>query len=97
MTRDIEFRLLGHASDDGELLATDAINIIKSFKDLTHGLTRAVSERGGLGRTESVLERLSTVRVSLREGSTRVIFKVGDDEAFDVEDTISHDVDSEKR
>ena len=94
MTRDIEFRLLGHESDEGELLATDAINIIRSFKELAYRLTRAVSERSGLGRAEAALERLSTVRVSLKEGSTRVVFKVGDDAALDLVDPITRDVDT---
>lgn len=94
MTRDIEFRLVGHDSDDGELLAADAINIIRSFRELAYRLTRAVADRSGLGRTEAALERLSTVRVSLKEGSTRVVFKVGDDEALEIADPISRDVDT---
>lgn len=94
MTRDIEFRLLQHDSASGELLARDAISLIRSFNELAYRLTRAVADRPGLGRSEAVLERLSKVRVSLREGSTRVVFKVGDTDALDLDDPISRDVDA---
>lgn len=93
MTREIEFRLVGHLSHDGQLLAADALSLIRSFKDLTYRLTRAVAERPGLGRTDAVLEKLATVRVALRDGSTRVVFVVGDEGALDLDDPISGDVD----
>lgn len=82
MTREIEIRLFDHRSGDGELLAVDAVNLIGSFKDVTYRLTRAVAERPGLGRTDAVIESLSTVRVALRPGSTRVVFIVGDNTAL---------------
>lgn len=82
MTRDIEFRLLGHPSADGELLAADAVSLIQAFKDVTYRLTRAVADRPGLGRTATSLESLATVRVALRTGSTRLVFVVGDTSAL---------------
>lgn len=92
MTREIELRLIGHASADGQILAPDALGLIGSFKDVAYRLTRAVADRPGLGRTDAVLERLATVRVALREGSTRLIFIVGDDSALEI-DPISDGVD----
>lgn len=92
MTREIEIRLIGHQSADGELLAADAVGIISSFKDIAYRLTRSVAERPGLGRTDAVLERLATVRVGLREGSTRVVFVVGDEGA--ILDPVSDQVDA---
>lgn len=82
MTREIEFRLLDHDSADGELLAHDAVAIISAFRDLTYRVTRAVADRPGLGRTAATIERLATVRVALRDGSTRVVFVVGDETAL---------------
>ncbi|NNG38062.1 hypothetical protein HJ588_02070 [Flexivirga sp. ID2601S] len=82
MTREIEIRLIGHESADGELLAADALGIIGSFKDLAYRLTRSAAKRDGLGRTDAVLERLATVRVGLRKGSTQVVFVVGDQNAI---------------
>lgn len=81
-TRNIEIRLVGHQSPDGQLLAADAVALIAAFKDVTYRLTRAVAERPGLGRTDASLEKLATVRVALRSGSTRVVFTVGDDAAL---------------
>lgn len=92
MTREIELRLIGHGSEDGELLAADALGIISSFKDITYRLTRSVAERPGLGRTDAVIERLATVRVGLRKGSTRVVFVVGDEDA--ILDPVSEQVDA---
>ncbi|WP_188836386.1 hypothetical protein [Flexivirga endophytica] len=91
-TREIEFRLIDHQSADGELLAVDALGIISSFKDITYRLTRSVAARSGLGRTDAVLERLATVRVGLRNGSTRVVFVVGDQDA--IIDPVSEQVDA---
>ncbi|MDO5682373.1 MAG: hypothetical protein Q4G46_06060, partial [Propionibacteriaceae bacterium] len=82
MTRQYQFRLEGHASAPGELLASDAIALIRAFKDLAYRLTRSVADRPGLGRANSTIEKLSTVRVSLREGSTRLMFAVGDIDAI---------------
>ncbi len=82
MTRDIEFRLIGHASADGQLLAADAVGLITAFKEVTYRLTRFVAERPTLGRADAVLERLATVRVALRSGSTRVVFAIGDEDAL---------------
>lgn len=93
MTREFEIRLLGHPSRVGTLLASDALALIKAFKELTYRLTRAVAERPGLGRTDAALERLGTVRVALAESSPRVIFVVGDEAALDLEDPISTGVD----
>ena len=59
MTRDIEFRLVGHDSDDGELLAADAINIIRSFK-----LTLTVLNRSRAASVRPRPDRSATARVS---------------------------------
>ncbi len=82
MLREIEIRLIGHQSADGELLAADAIRLVTSFKELAYRLTRLIAERSGLGRTDAVIERLATVRVALRPGSTRIVFIVGDQAAL---------------
>lgn len=82
MTREIEIRLIGHGSPEGALLAADALGLIASFKDVTYRLTRAVADRPGLGRTDAILEKLATVQVALRPGSTRVVFVVGDEAAL---------------
>lgn len=93
MTREFEIRLVGHPSRDGTLLASDALALIKAFKELTYRLTRAVADRTGLGRTDAALERLGTVRVGLAATSARLIFVVGDEAALDLEDPISSGVD----
>ena len=85
MTREFDIRLVGHDAADGTLLAGDAVAIIDAFKDVTYRLTRAVAERPGLGRAAAELERLASVRVALRPGSTRVVFTVGDDAALDID------------
>ncbi|MDN5724968.1 MAG: hypothetical protein L0G99_03405 [Propionibacteriales bacterium] len=82
MTREIEIRLIGHQSADGELMAADAINLISSFRELAYRLTRSVVERPSLGRAPGTVERLAAVRVALRPGSTRVVFVVGDEAAL---------------
>lgn len=82
MTREIEIRLIGHGSPDGALPAADALGLIASFKDVAYRLTRAVADRPGLGRTDATLEKLATVQVALRPGSTRVVFVVGDEAAL---------------
>lgn len=82
MTRQIEFRLIGHDGADGELLAADALLLIGAFRELAYRLTRAVAEGPGLGRAKAVIERISTVHVALRTGSTRVVFVLGDDKAL---------------
>ena len=48
MLREIEIRLIGHQSADGELLAADAIRLVTSFKELAYRLTRLIAERSGL-------------------------------------------------
>ncbi|MFC6715103.1 hypothetical protein [Branchiibius cervicis] len=82
MTRQYEIRLIGHQAPDGEVLSSDAVNLISSFKELTYRLTRSAANREGLGRTDAVLEKLATVRVSLRAGSTRLGFVVGDEDGL---------------
>jgi hypothetical protein len=82
MTRDVEIRLIGHPTADGQMLAADAVSLITAFKDITYRLTRSVAERPGLGQADSVLEKLATVRVALQAGSTRVIFASGDETAL---------------
>lgn len=91
MTREMEIRLIGHPSDDGQLLASDAVRLIEAFRHVTYRLTRAVADRPGLGRTVSDLEGMATVRVRLAEGSTRLVFEIGDTSA--VIDPLSEGVD----
>lgn len=91
--RSIEIRLIGHRSGAGEILGDDAVHLVQAVKDLVYRLTRAAADRAGLGRAPAVIEQLSTVRLSLAEGSTRLIFRVGEEEALDI-DPLAADVDA---
>lgn len=75
--RDYEIRLVGHDSDDGEIMFDDLDRVGKAVKDLVYRLTREAADRAGAGRAPRVLEDLSAVRVGMQAGSTRLIFRVG--------------------
>jgi hypothetical protein len=96
MSREISFRLVGHASPDGSLLAADAEALSRAFQTLMTRLTRSAADRPGRGRPQSVIEALSRVRLSLRPGSTVVAFSVGDPDALDV-DPLAPKVDEDFR
>jgi len=91
MTREYRIRLEGQRSAPGELLANDAVALISAFKDLTYRLTRMVTDRVGLGRTDAPLEALAQVRVGQRisHGATELTFQVGDDTALELDDPVS--------
>lgn len=90
----IEFRLVGQPSPDGQILASHAASISRALEALVHRLTREAAGRAGLGRTHRVLEKLAEVRlVGLGEGSTRLYYRVGDANALEIPDPLSQDVD----
>ncbi|WP_144009069.1 hypothetical protein [Enemella evansiae] len=89
----MQLRLKGHTAPDGELSALEGVALIEAFRDLIYRVTRAAADRQGLGRTDSVLEQLSSVRFGLKPGSTTITFEIGDDAALDVEDSISQTAD----
>lgn len=92
--RDYEIRLRGQDSDDGEILFEDLDRIGAALKALIYRVTRAAASRAGLGRAPTEIERLSTVRVALAAGSTRLIFRVGDRGALEI-DPLGLPVDAE--
>lgn len=90
----IEVRLVGQQSPDGEIVASHAASISKALEALIHRLTREAAGRAGLGRTHRVLERFAEVRlVGLGEGSTRLFYRVGDADALDIIDPLAQAVD----
>lgn len=82
---EVELRLLGQPSPDGEILAEDLIAIAAATKTLTYRLTRLVASAEGLGRTTADLEALAQVRLTLAPGSTRVICRIGDLGALEID------------
>lgn len=90
--RDYELRLVGHDSDDGEILFEDLDRIGTAIKAAIYRLTRDAADRSGTGRAPADIERLASVRVGLAAGSTRLMFRIGDRSALSV-DPLADDVD----
>ena len=92
--REIELRLSGHAGPPGELRADHAARIGETLQSLVLRLTREAAGVAGLGRPVRVLEQIGEVRLAgVAEGSTRLIYRVGDSTSLDV-DPLSDAVDA---
>ena len=92
--REIELRLSGHAGPPGELRADHAARIGETLQSLVLRLTREAAGVAGLGRPVRVLEQIGEVRLAgVAEGSTRLIYRVGDSTSLDV-DPLSEAVDA---
>ncbi len=92
--REIELRLSGHAGPPGELRADHAARIGETLQSLVLRLTREAAGAAGLGRPVRVLEQIGEVRLAgVAEGSTRLIYRVGDSTSLDV-DPLSDAVDA---
>ncbi|MGB2701595.1 MAG: hypothetical protein WBC31_14625 [Candidatus Phosphoribacter baldrii] len=83
--RSYEIRLLEHDSEPGEILVDDLERLAGAFKDIVYRLTRHAAEHVRAGRAPGDVERLSQVRLSLLQGSTRLCFRVGDQHSLDVD------------
>lgn len=92
--RDIELRLIGHPSPSGKVEATTAVDVTDAMRALMYRLTRLVAERPGLGRANASVERASVLRLGLAEGSTRMIFTIGEEHTL-VDDPWAPTVDEE--
>ncbi len=91
--RDIEVRLIGHPSPDGQILAQDASGISVAVQTVITRLVKAVAERSGPGRSEAALEAISRVRlVGLTEGSTRLGYVFGDSDALPMDDPLTPEI-----
>lgn len=91
---DFEFKLVGHSSEAGQILAQDMVSLAGSAQALVTRIARAAAERRGPGRAEAALEHLSRVRLTgLSAGSTTLAFTFGDAEALDIDDPISREID----
>ncbi len=83
--RSYEIRLLEHDSEPGEILVDDLERLAAAFKDIVYRLTRHAADHTRAGRAPGDVERLSQIRLSLARGSTRLLFRVGDQHALDVD------------
>lgn len=83
--RHVSFRLLGHESPDGFLLASDAESLSRALQKLCTRLTRAAANRQGVGRSDATVEALSRVRLGLGSGSTILRMSLGDPAALEVD------------
>ena len=84
--REIELRMYGQADPPGELRADAAARVGEALQDVILRLTREAANAAGLGRPPRVLEQLGEVRLAgVTQGSTRLIFRLGDPSALDVD------------
>lgn len=86
MSTELQLRLIGATSPDGEIRLADLAAIAGSLQDLSLRIGRSYLGAEGPGRTKSSIEELSQLRLGgIAPGSTRLILTRGPTDTFDVE------------
>lgn len=85
MTRDLEFRLIGGSTPDGEIRLRDLAALTEALQELSLRIGRECINATGPGRTKLFMEELTELRLSsISAGSTRLVFSKGPTDKLDV-------------
>lgn len=95
MTSDLMLELRQAAESPGEIRLASLGPLASALQEVYDRLGRLVDERPGPGRTPAILGLLTQLTlVDLREGSTGLALRRGDDTALDVEPLEAREVDA---
>lgn len=95
MATELEMRLIGAESPEGEVPLSKLWTLAKSLHELSLRLGRAHLESGGPGRSKRTLEEITEIRLrGVTDGSTKLSFSRGPTDVLDVELSLQTELDA---